>query len=170
MRIGISGAQGVGKTTLIDAVTISGYTKVKEVIRKMDVPINKDGTFESQLQIMTAHGINVQEKNIITDRSIIDSFAYGWWSYNNGIFTKQQFDLMEAYFKAILPWYDFHFYIPPEFPMEEDGIRDTDVVYRNEVDFLMNMIFSKYKISPHRLNGSVENRAGEFLEIVNRYM
>ena len=170
MRIAISGAQCVGKTTLLKGIHIDGYEKKTEIVRSLDVPINKKGTFESQLQIMMAHGLTVQQNNIISDRSIVDSFVYGLWSYIHGKFTDDQYDLMEATFKAILPWYNLHFYIAPEFEMKEDGVRDTDVLYQTEIHNLFELVFNKYEIKVNSLSGSKEDRRVVFHNIVARYL
>jgi len=170
MRIGISGAQGVGKTTLINRLHLADHEIKTEIVRSLNLPINKKGTFESQLQIMTAHGLVVQDKNILSDRSIVDSFVYGLWSYLNGHFTKEQFDVMEAYFKAILPWYDVHVYIPPQFPLQEDGVRDTDGIYQQEIHRLFKRVFHKYGIVTTWLTGSIEERVHSFgREMSRRY-
>ena len=66
MKLGISGAQSVGKTTLLNALRsergLLGFTICDEVTRRVKgygLPINEDGTDVTQNLIMQEHIVNV---------------------------------------------------------------------------------------------------------------
>ena len=75
MRIAISGAQSVGKTTLINALrsekALKDYTFCTEVTRRVGsygLPINEDGTDITQRLIMQEHIVNYfMNDNMICD-------------------------------------------------------------------------------------------------------
>ena len=80
MKIGITGAQSVGKTTLLNALRseklFKDYVICDEVTRRVKsygLPINEEGTDITQRLIMNEHIVNVfMYGNMLTDRTALD--------------------------------------------------------------------------------------------------
>jgi predicted ATPase len=170
MKIAISGSSSVGKTTLLSALRNKGLTQgyfvVDEIVRslmKKGVRINKVSNHESQCKILETHYINIlKHDNLITDRCVLDAFAYATWSYLNNKFTYQEHQEHKKIFLDCVFNYDKIFYLPIEFPATPDGVRDIDESYREEVHNLFMRIIDLYKLPVVYLTGSVEERANAF--------
>jgi len=80
MRIGITGAQSVGKTTLLNALRseklFKDYAICDEVTRRVKsygLPINEGGTDTTQRLIMNEHIYNAfMHEDMLTDRTALD--------------------------------------------------------------------------------------------------
>lgn len=173
MRICFTGSQGTGKSTILEAILklpqFQNYYRGKNIQRLLNqncnFPINKDTTVYSQSAI-SGHisGEVLWHENYINDRSLIDTFAYSRLSPNIPYPEKQ---LIEDMYKDILFKYDYIFYIPIEFEIEGDnGIRSTDKLYQQKIDLEIQQIIKDYDITVHTLNGSVENRLNQIMEII----
>ncbi len=172
MRIAISGSQCVGKSTLLKSIEQSGYFDkdfffCKEVVRTLmskGIKINKEADHYSQLSILEQHYINaLQYPNLITDRCSVDAFVYATWNYLQGKFTYKEHKEHRELFEANLHKYHRFFYLPPEFPMIEDGVRDIDVNFQQDIHNLFLTIYQDYMVTPIILTGSVEERFNKFL-------
>ena len=92
VRIGISGAQSVGKTTLLNALRSEkcfwGYNirnEVTRTVKSYGIDINENGSDISQMLIMKEHIYNlVMFDDMITDRTSLDGLVYTKWLYNQG--------------------------------------------------------------------------------------
>ena len=80
-------------------------------------------------------------------------------------------DAFGEYALRFINEYDYIFYVSPEgVDIEDNGIRETDANYRNEIDILIRAIISKQK---HRiknygvLKGSTEDRINQMLEAIS---
>lgn len=169
MKIAISGAQGVGKTTLLEELKkefqefefIQGITRT---LKNQGFKINKDGNDETQLAILKAHVSNLKKDNFITDRCVLDCTVYTRYLYNRGAVTKEILEKIEtALFKNISK-YDVIFYIRPEFDIEDDNVRDTDIEFRNIIVDLFDYYINLTEIKPIILSGSVNERVQQFKE------
>lgn len=61
--------------------------------------------------------------------------------------------------------YDFVFFLPPEIPSENDGVRlYTDKV--NEISNRIDRFLHSYNIKHHELRGSVQKRSSEAIKII----
>jgi len=155
MRIAFVGAQGTGKTTLInklhEAKPSSKVYKevVRELIKTRGIKINRDGDNYSQDLISVTHLNNALEsyycgeKSLwyLYDRCIIDSHAYGMTcsavNSKSLDFSRNMIDTIFRNYK-----YDLLVYVPPynDF-LKEDGVRDTDSNYQTVVDKnMMNLL------------------------------
>jgi len=173
-KIAISGAQGSGKTTVLNALKkeniLSNFNFIDEIVRtlaKEGVKINKNSDHFSQMRILEQHYKNIWNyKNFITDRSALDAFVYATWDYLHENFTYKEHKEHEKIFLDCIKAYDYFFYIPIEFDVVEDGVRDTDKVYQKEIDDLFRRMFQKYKIPVKKLTGPCEYRVRQFLEVI----
>lgn len=177
MRIGISGAQSVGKTTILNALRsediFKEYSICNEVTRKVrdyGLPINEEGTDVTQKLIMQEHIVNVfMHDRMLTDRTVLDGIVYTTWLHENGKVTDATLEHSLSIFEKLIGKYDLLFYIKPEFDMEDDGVRSVDIKYRNRiVELFINMI-DFYKVDVIQLTGSVRERVQQVLNVVESY-
>ena len=174
MRIGITGAQSVGKTTLLNALRsekgLLGFTVCDEVTRRVKgygLPINEDGTDVTQQLIMQEHIVNVfMYENMITDRTALDGLVYTSYLHRTGKVSIETLIKVRNIFKKVWPKYDYVFYIEPEFGIVDDGIRSVDIKFRNEIAELFETIIEKEKLSVIRVSGSVRTRVTTIIDML----
>ena len=175
MKIGLCGTMSVGKTTLVNALQELDYFKdyttrierSKELMA-MGIPLNTDSTFLGQTVFMAERASELLIDNIITDRTIIDVMSFALASKSMDWPDKDAFN---EYARRLINKYDYIFYVSPEgVEIEDNGIRETDADYRNEIDTLIKAIISREK---HRIKnygvlvGSTEERIKQMLEAIS---
>ena len=167
LKIILTGAQGTGKTTLLNRMKAEGWDVITEVVRKMSkegVKINKNGDADGQTKIFNKYAelIGDAETSIISDRGLTDVMAYtAYLTHHDN--TKENEELFQGQY---LQWLAFtknhpevmYFYVPIEFPAEDDGVRDTDENYRSEIDNYIKLFFETSKVPFVELRGTVEER------------
>ncbi len=172
MRIGITGAQSVGKTTLLNALRseklFSNFAICDEVTRRVKsygLPINEDGTDVTQLLIMNEHIYNVfMYDNMLTDRTALDGLVYSTYLFKHGKISDKTMGKIRDVFNRVWEQYDTVFYIQPEFTMVDDGTRSIDIEFRNEIVDIFNSTIEKRNLSVHRVYGSVRNRVTTIMD------
>jgi len=102
-------------------------------------------------------------EDLITDRTVVDVMAFTKLaksiSYIDG-------DAFEEYAKRFIREYDYIFYISPEgIAIEDNGVRETDEKYRNEIDLTIRQLLNRYKPWHHVLTGSTEERVKQVLKV-----
>lgn len=166
-RIVFTGAQGTGKTTLLNVFKEKNYDVITEVVRNLaankKVKINKDGDEKSQRVIFKEYSDRlkmVSWDGYISDRCLVDVMAYTKYLVDHGkvsekFLEKQKKDF--AKFLAMTPDI-IYCYFPIEFPVEADGTRDTDEEFRTEIDNNIQEILKEFQILTVRMTGTVEDR------------
>lgn len=176
MRIGIMGAQGVGKTTLLNALRSEPYFKdftvCNEVTRKvksLGFPINEDGNDITQELIVREHLFNLaMYDNFITDRTLVDSYVYtNYLQAHHKVTSNVLMTSLTAMIRNIGK-YNHLFFIRPEFNLVNDGVRSLDIKFRDEIDYLFQEVVSNYLEdgSVHLLTGSVVKRVEQIKKVV----
>lgn len=176
MIIGISGAHGTGKTTLLKALQSrqefadfefkSGITRD---LHKMGVPINEGGTTVTQLYVMAKHYEYAQSHgNVVLDRCALDGLAYSQVVLKN-CDDRDYLHALGIIGHKCLKHYDVIFYIRPEFELEDDGVRTVDKVFHQQiVNSFENWIdlIKTYNNPPPivELTGSVEQRVEQVIK------
>lgn len=155
MRIAFTGVQCTGKTTLINALKadslFEGFTVIKESIRSLKdkgYHINEDGNDDTQIAVMNAHIMNLIPNETLIDRCAIDGLCYGQYSFNHNKISIDTLNFCRVVWELTRDYYDFIFYLRPEFDMVEDGTRSTNKEFRDEV---LN-IFDKYIAESYNRN------------------
>ena len=174
MRIGISGAQSVGKTTLLNALRsekcFKDYTIRNEVTRSvkaLGININESGSDISQQLIMKEHIYNlVMFDDMITDRTALDGLVYTTWLYDSGKVSPECFVETQMVFEKTIKMYDYVFYIAPEFPIEDDGVRSASKQWQNEIVTLFDAVIDTYKVPVINVSGSVRERVNTILKTI----
>lgn len=170
MKIGFCGTMSVGKTTLVNALKnipeFKDYhfaTERSKYLNSLGIPLNTDSTLKGQNIFLAERCAELMNENLITDRTVIDVIAFTKLaksiSYIDG-------DAFEEYAKRFIREYNYIFYISPEgIAIEDNGVRETDELYRNEIDLNIKQLLAKYQPWHHVLTGSTEERVKQVLKI-----
>lgn len=160
MKIAVSGPQCTGKTTFIQDFLkeFPMYTTPKgsyrDLAKKKKIKINQNGNVQSQLDILNYH-IDTSQKydkndNVIFDRCVIDPLVYSLWMHEKekkGI-DEKHIESMLRLVKESVKLYDIIFIVPltkaAPIPMEADDLRDTDEIYREEINNIFNAVQESY--------------------------
>ena len=161
MRIALIGAQNTGKTTLVDNF-IKAWPMYKrpektyrDLIKEKNLDLNKQGTKDSQKVILNALVDEIQlacakeDKHLIFDRCTADNIAYTLWHYakqTEGFTTEYVID-NKAIAAMALKYLDAIFYVPvrKEIPIVEREGRETNLVYREEIDNIFDALVESYE-------------------------
>ncbi|HEY4487500.1 MAG TPA: AAA family ATPase [Candidatus Paceibacterota bacterium] len=179
VRIAVSGAHGVGKTTfcgdLAEAFksddqerhSVEVVTNVGRDLHAMGIPINK-GTEESQYPLfLEKHIANIfkdwQSDFVIYDRTIVDTLAYG---IANGNLDHRWISFLRKTAPHLLEIIDVYFYIPIEFEIEDDGVRATEGEYQADVDKALVDILKECRPDAVTLSGGRAERVEQAMEKV----
>ena len=166
MRIGLSGTQSTGKTTLLNVLRSEKHFKEYQVndevtrwVRSLGIDINEAGSDISQELIMMKHLWNViMHEDMITDRTALDGLVYSKWLFYNDKISQSMMNKVQSSFEKIIDFYDFIFFLSPDFPLEDDGVRSTSNQWRDEIHdmFLQEIEAGKVNVIP--LKGSITER------------
>ena len=160
MRIGISGTQNIGKSTVVadflDKWDMYETPDIsyRDVLIEKGLDCNQKTTPETQTIIMNHlcdHLMGTDRlDNIIIDRTPYDALAYTMWANAKGMdgFTDEFVQTQIALARESASLFDIIFHIPivkdHDIKMEADDLRDTDPIFREEVDNIFSAIFSTY--------------------------
>ena len=166
MRIGITGAQSVGKTTLLNALRseklFKDYVICDEVTRRVKsygLSINEEGTDVTQRLIMNEHIVNVyMHDKMLTDRTALDGLVYSTYLYKQNQISISTMKYVREVFQKVRKSYDVIFYIDPEFDIVDDGVRSIDKEFRNDITGLFRVTIANENLSVIRVKGSVRER------------
>lgn len=174
MRIGISGAQSVGKTTLLNALRSEKCFKhydirneVTRTIKSYGIDINENGSNISQMLIMKEHIYNlVMFHDMLTDRTSLDGIVYTHWLHQKGKVSNECFEECLQVFETTRGMYDYMFYIDPEFPIENDGVRSADPNWQSEIVEIFKHYINAYNLPIINVSGSVRERVNIILKTI----
>jgi hypothetical protein len=160
-KIGIIGTQCVGKSTLIQDMKekwpmfTSPEKSYRDLIKEKNLPINKEGTKESQeaiLNFLVDESMeDIGKKKVIYDRTPIDNLVYSLWLFDKNISNVDEafIDKTVSLVRNSIKFYSVIFYIP--FCTENDVLltakpnRDIDPVYRSEIGHLFEGIYKAWE-------------------------
>ncbi len=165
-KIAFIGSHSVRKTNAVHsfagAVGRSGRSVEvgREVVRFSPLGLNEGATPEAQLWTITAQirqelELRTAADVLVLDRAVIDNFAY----FLRATKGEDPFDVRPL----IANWcgtYDLLVRLKPDIPLKADGVRSTNVRFRNEIEKILDLIIPRH-VDAERL---VELRASEITE------
>lgn len=174
--VGISGAPGVGKTTLVDSVynLLSSTIKVaasREVARTLlreGVRINTESQTEDYLAFLATYIKNMRLLKgdlVLFDRTILDVFAFMKLNGHDKGWLKI---LVEQLMQWQMSFLSIYFYIPPEFQPVSDGVRIVDPAIINTLDASILQLLRLYRPDFTTLTGTIAQRLDTMLKEIHR--
>jgi len=173
MKIVITGAQGVGKTTLAKQINklYPDFRILPEAARlAMEAGYNLDQTATTETELwLIAKQIALEsgEGKWVADRCGIDLLAYIYH-----LFSKEA-SLIEFAIKTLVPRfskYDLVLYLPSgQFAIDDDGLRSTDMKFQQAVDKWIRDVIEAHKIPFVRIVGSPEERLEKVKNLLKNY-
>ncbi len=163
MKIAIIGTHSTGKTTILENLSHYFQALGKEVVvlpeyaRLCPFPINEATTLEAQKwillsQITEENKIDHSDKILLSDRATIDNFAY---LYRIG--QSEAIENFERCAVAHMKTYDFVFKTQKlSLAAKEDGIRSTDLEFRDMIDRLITHLLLKHNIRHFNLSETID--------------
>ena len=171
MKIGFCGTMSVGKTTLVNELAklpefkdYTSRTERSKYLMEMGIPLNTDSTLKGQLIFASERASELMQNNIITDRTVIDVMAFNSLS--------KSMTAYESYFlnhtlECLIKEYDYLFYVSPTgVNMEDNGVRETDVKYRNNINKKILEILDLNNVKYTTIQGTTEERIKSVKSVV----
>lgn len=182
VKINFVGAQGTGKTTLLEAARRDEYFKdfqfcteiVRDLVKKKNLSINESGNAKSQKVFFDAYNKILNKDGYISDRCILDVHAYTNYLYDyKSSNSEKEF---QSLYKEILrensilkslnkDSFGIIIYFPIEFELVDDGIRSLNVYFQEYIDQYIVNTLNKYQLPFYTIRGSVEQRLKQLKEI-----
>jgi nicotinamide riboside kinase len=170
MRIGLAGTMSVGKTTLVKALAelpqFKDYyvaTERSKYLRDLGIPLNTDSTLRGQFVFLAERASELLRDNVLTDRTIWDVCAFTLGATSIDDFSKRDF-VQSA--MNLRNYYDLVIYVSPiGVEVEDNGVRTTDLDYRNKIDTVIRLSLEEFK--PNKLimvEGTTEQRIATILQ------
>ena len=163
MKIGFCGTMSVGKTTLVN--TLKELPEFKDYISRTErskhlmeigIPLNTDSTLKGQLVFAAERASELLCNKIITDRTVIDVMAFCELSDS---MTANEAFYLNAALGHLIDDYDYLFYVSPVgVKMEDNGVRETDIKYRDEVNKKILSILDLREIKYTTIQGTTKER------------
>jgi tRNA uridine 5-carbamoylmethylation protein Kti12 len=179
MRIFLSGAQGVGKSSVVREVA------KMEQFKKYEVLDNISSRFMSNKHVQHAYTEGYEDfqsrislyclykyafsRDLISSRSYFDSLAYPQYSRQLAIVRS-----VRTYRKLMFEEDCLYFYVPVEFPINANGnpLRSVSPAYQRKIDTLIRKEVAwerKQGKIIHDIRGSVEERVAKVQAVIMDY-
>ena len=150
MKIGFCGTMSVGKTTLVNALkkdkTFKKYkfaTERSKYLNSLGIPLNTDSTYKGQIIFSAERAAELLQENMITDRTVIDVIAFSRLSKQ---MDEEEKLIIEDMLSELIQNYDIIFHIDDlNIPIEDNGIRETNKKYREEIAEEIDNIIKEYE-------------------------
>ena len=176
VSFGISGAPGVGKTSV--AVEVAKRTSQKyQVLLSKDVArslarqgvrINMESETDDYLAFLAVRVRDMLElcaDLVIYERTLLDVLAFMKLNGNGNRWLKE---LTEQLVRWEMSRLSLYFYIPVEFKAVPDGVRIVDTVVNHQIDQITCSLLRKYRPDFITLTGSISERVDTVLESLSK--
>ena len=163
MKIGFCGTMSVGKTTLVNELAklpefkdYTSRTERSKHLMDLGIPLNMDSTLKGQLIFAAERASELLCDKILTDRTVIDVMAF--CELSNSMTANEAFYLNSA-LGHLIDDYDHLFYVSPVgVKIEDNGVRETDIKYRDEINKKILSILDLRDIKYTTIQGTTEER------------
>lgn len=181
LKIGLAGTHGVGKTTL--AYFLTGNLKargmrvemVTEVARDCPFSVNEQSDFDAQFWILAMQLARELEAGnsaevIVTDRTVVDNFAYCQRAFDHGKMSRHELEEMHRVVKFWLERqpYSFIFIVEHLENIQDDGFRSTDPQFQREIQEILNSLLKEANWKFEVIGGTGEERIEKILKILEK--
>lgn len=175
MKIAFTGAQGVGKTTLLDILEkcfkfkepVDFVRNLTRNVAKLGHNINEDGDDDTQRLIMQAHKAVIDNPHsVVVDRCALDVLVYTTHLYRIGKVSEKMYNTCLELFNEYIKGYDYLFYIAPEFPITGDEYRSAKEDYQKAIASIFEETIEAYNVPVIRLTGTVGDRLATLLKYI----
>lgn len=163
-RIILTGAQGTGKTCLMNALAYDG-TRTLSIARETANELGwppADDQIETYQKDLFAKALNAlsSKKNYISDRGLTCIAAY---TFDGALAEKIAKNTADNQYLKLQKFHQDNpdvlvVYVPIEFELKGDGLRSTDVVEQARIDFLIKNILDTAGIKYITVTGTIEER------------
>lgn len=186
MKYLLTGAQGTGKTSIMDALSCN-LQKLQNITRTCitnnNLSINENSNDNTQKAIFDAYYKALTENdNYVAERSLFDVYAYTRYTRYMHIQDKQEFslDIYDKMSKIIDEQIELlenfikenpdaiYFYIPIEFKIQPDGVRSTNEYFQKYIDHIILDCLYGFKVKFYKITGTVEERVKKIQEIIEQ--
>lgn len=172
MKILLTGTHGTGKSTLLQELvkderfknwdTVGGVTReAKEIGFK----INSSGDDETQYYCVAKDSLNLityQNRDTIFDRSLIDTYMYTMYLYQKNKDSENLYiltEILERLLYIYRDYFDYIFWLRPEFGLEDDGVREMNIEFQLHIDQNFKLFFDdRQPKNLYRISGNIEER------------
>lgn len=165
-RIIFTGAQGVGKTSVLNYFKENDYKVITEVVRKLakkGIKINQEGDEKGQAKIFNEYKkllSVIDGSGYISDRGLVDVVAYTVYLAKHGNVSKE---FADKQIKQLMKFREqnpdiTYCYFPIEFDVVDDGVRSIDEQFRSEIDEIIKHLLRDCNINPITVRGTVDDR------------
>ena len=167
MKIVICWAHGVGKSTLAKALQQKFNIPVLHDIvvdaHKLGFTINENTPMETQMRLT---GKQLEQEKI-HPKFIGDKCIFDYYIYAKALGMDEH--MTHAIKKVALNTYNYDhvFFIKPEFPIVDDGLRSTNIEFQNMVHATYENFLKEENISFSYLTGGVEERLEQIYQKIN---
>jgi predicted ATPase len=165
-RIILTGAQGTGKTTLMNALATDG-TRTISHIRKFAAEKNIDistTSEEGQKEFFKSLKKELSSKrSYVSDRGLTCVAAY---TFSSAIVESIPKKVADKQYMDIVKFHTENpdillVYVPIEFEIEDDGVRTANKEHQATIDFLIKNILDTSGINYITVTGTVEERVSQ---------
>lgn len=182
MIIAFSGSHCTGKSILVsefkknknfvclDSVTrstISAKERRVDGVEDLEDTQNfmADKVLENMVRIVNMN-IEDPSKVYLMDRSVFDFLGYTKCFMDRGLLSTQAYVGIWNKCKDVWNNIDFFFFLRPDFPIVDDGVRSIDEDLRQKVDQEIYRLLKETGVAYEQLTGSVEDRVNTVLNHV----
>ena len=166
-RIVITGAQGTGKTCLMNALATDG-TRTMSIARDTANELGwppADDQVEKYQKDLFAKALKTfsSKKNYISDRGLTCIASY---TFDGALEEKVAKKTADSQYLKLQKFHQDNpdvlvVYTPIEFAVEDDGLRSVDAAYQDRIDFLIKNILDTAGIKYITVTGTVEERVAQ---------
>ena len=157
MRVAITGAHGVGKSTLAEELSevlaVPVLSTPGRTLAARGLPVNEDATVASQsVAWLLQYRFERDQPAWVTPRSLVDVWAYTVQASRRAAPTPLEAALLEELERstplAVAERYDHLIYIPPRIELQADDVRPSGEAFQRATDEAIVGALAQWSI-PH---------------------
>ena len=131
-------------------------TERSKHLMDMGIPLNTDSTLKGQFVFAAERASELLCDKIITDRTVIDVMAFSALSKS---MNANESYFLNAALSNLIDDYDHLFYVSPVgVKMEDNGVRETDIIYRDNINKKILEILDWRDVKYTTIQGTTEER------------